>query len=131
MMSRRLTAGMASRHSQGGETVSTPPPPPPPPGPWTPLNAIGVADGQVYIVGTGITVDDFVVPGQQDISALPDTQLKLMTLVADTAIGSFDLALMCLTELRRRGVLAPADIRRYFDLLPDYVKPDAELAAAE
>ncbi|MEM7267913.1 MAG: FkbM family methyltransferase [Pseudomonadota bacterium] len=62
--------------------------------------------------------DAVFIRDMRDPGALDDEQLKRLAILADTAFSSFDLTVLCLAQLRDRGVLETDAIQDYVDLVP-------------
>ncbi len=65
-----------------------------------------------------------------DIENVSSEQLKYLTLAADSIFLSYDLVLMCLDELARRGEVGDRLPLRYFRMLPRKLKKETKAAEA-
>ena len=65
--------------------------------------------------------DAFFVRDLRKLHTFTDVQLSKLCILADSVIGAFDVAGLCLEELAKRGKLSTDDTEKYFALLPDRV----------
>lgn len=92
--------------------------------------------GGIELPRSQVTVMDVVfLRNPIDMGALETEVVRQMALLADAVLGSFDLALRCLAELARRGVVSRAQIRDYAHCLrglgPRLAAPEPEPGPAE
>ncbi|SDH95118.1 FkbM family methyltransferase [Lutimaribacter saemankumensis] len=68
--------------------------------------------------------DAVYIRNPEDRSAVTDTQLAHLALLADGVFGSHDLVLWCLDELASRGVVPGKVAAKYVDKLPEGLKAE-------